>query len=60
MKPMILGNNDPYDSEFKDEETHNAKEMEKSIKELKTRMRLKQIMIMEVNINEFSMGSITR
>lgn len=56
MKPMILGNDDPYDSEFKDEETHNAKEMEKSIKELKTRMRLKQIMIMEVNINEFSMG----
>ena len=29
MKPMILGNDDPYDSEFKDEETHNAKEMEK-------------------------------
>ena len=32
MKPMILGNNDPYDNEFKKEEDHNSKEMEKSVK----------------------------
>lgn len=29
---MILGNNDPYDNEFKKEEDHNSKEMEKSVK----------------------------
>ena len=29
MKPMILGNNEKYDSEFKKEEDHNSKEMEK-------------------------------
>ena len=29
MKAMILGNNEPYDSEFKDEESHNMDEMEK-------------------------------
>ena len=56
MKPMILGNDDPYDSEFKDEETHNAKEMEKINKGAKDENASKEIMIMEVNINEFSMG----
>ncbi|MDU2310072.1 MAG: cytochrome aa3 quinol oxidase subunit II [Staphylococcus epidermidis] len=29
MKPMILGNNEKYDNEFKKEEDHNSKEMEK-------------------------------
>ncbi|MBA1352572.1 MULTISPECIES: cytochrome aa3 quinol oxidase subunit II [Staphylococcus] len=29
MKAMILGNNEPYNSEFKDEESHNMDEMEK-------------------------------
>ena len=29
MKPMILGNNEKYDNEFKKEEEHNSKEMEK-------------------------------
>ena len=62
MKPMILGNNDPYDNEFKKEEDHNSKEMEKSVKVQKTKMRLnlvaKQTMIMEVDINEFSMDQL--
>ncbi|MCI2933376.1 cytochrome aa3 quinol oxidase subunit II [Staphylococcus haemolyticus] len=35
MKPMILGNNDPYDNEFKKEEDHNSKEMEKISKSAK-------------------------
>ena len=59
MKPMILGNDDPYEGKFKDEEKHNHKEMEKSQNLLKTKMRLSTMMIMEVDINEFSMGSIT-
>ena len=29
MKPMILGNNEKYDNEFKKKEDHNSKEMEK-------------------------------
>ncbi|WP_108909074.1 cytochrome aa3 quinol oxidase subunit II [Staphylococcus nepalensis] len=29
MKAMILGNNEPYNSKFKDEESHNMDEMEK-------------------------------
>ena len=53
-----------YDNEFKKEEDHNSKEMEKSVKVQKTKMRLnlvaKQTMIVEVDINEFSMGSIAR
>lgn len=56
---MILGNDDPYEGKFKDEEKHNHKEMEKSQNLLKTKMRLSTMMIMEVDINEFSMGSIT-
>ena len=35
MKPMILGNNEKYDNEFKKEEDHNTKEMEKISKEEK-------------------------
>ena len=40
MKPMILGNNEKYDNEFKKEEDHNSKEMEKFLREQKTKMRL--------------------
>lgn len=40
MKPIILGNNEKYDNEFKKEEDHNSKEMEKFLKEQKTKMRL--------------------
>ena len=35
MKPMILGNDDPYEGKFKDEEKHNHKEMEKISKSAK-------------------------
>lgn len=35
MTPMILGNNEKYDNEFKKKEKHNAKEMEKISKEAK-------------------------
>ena len=59
MTPMILGNNEKYDNEFKKKEKHNAKEMEKISKEAKDDSTSKK-MIMEVDINEFSMGSINR
>ena len=35
MTPMILGNNEKYDNEFKKKEKHNSKEMEKISKEAK-------------------------
>ena len=63
MKAMILGNNEPYDSEFKDEESHNMDEMEKiseGAKDEKASKAEKKTMNMEVDINEFPMGSITR
>ena len=64
MKPMILGNNDPYDNEFKKKKIITLRKWKKSVKVQKTKMRLnlvaKQTMIMEVDINEFSMGSIAR
>ena len=62
MKPMILGNNEKYDNEFKRKKDHNSKEMEKFLKakdENASKLQ-KNMMIMEVDINEFSMGSITR
>ncbi|SUL33967.1 quinol oxidase polypeptide II QoxA [Staphylococcus aureus] len=55
MKLMILGNDEPYNNEFKKDESKNAKEMKKISKDAQDQT----MMIMEVDINEFSMGSIT-
>ena len=64
MKPMILGNNDPMIMNSRKKKIITLRKWKKSVKVQKTKMRLnlvaKQTMIVEVDINEFSMGSIAR
>ena len=40
MKPIILGNNEKYDNEFKKKRTITLKKWKKFLKEQKTKMRL--------------------